>query len=114
MEDCFASIGSHADSKSGHNVRALLYLFVGQAVLIRSRDLSKLKELLFTIFEIRDDYMNLQSGLYTAEKDILMQCSEDEAVEMRAVKYMLMPLNWLTTGQNRDLPFVPSSYFDSL
>ena len=70
-----------------------MYLFVGKAVLIRSRDLSKLSELLFTIFEIRGDYMNLQSGLHTEEKDIYMQCSEDEAVEMRAVKYMLIPLN---------------------
>ncbi|KAJ5802949.1 uncharacterized protein N7503_005399 [Penicillium pulvis] len=82
-----------------------------------TEDLSKMVELLGTIFQIRDDYMNLQSGLYTEKKglmedltegkfsypiihsihaapenatliNILMQRSEDEVVKKRAIKYM--------------------------
>lgn len=74
-------------------------------------------ELLGIIFQIRDDYMNLQSGLYAQKKglmedltegkfsypiihsihaapentelvDILKQRSEDEGVKLRAVQYM--------------------------
>ncbi|KAJ5363924.1 uncharacterized protein N7496_009637 [Penicillium cataractarum] len=83
----------------------------------RTVDLSKLVELLGVIFQIRDDYMNLQSGLYAEKKgrmedltegkfsylvihsvhaapentflvDILKQRSEDDALKIRAVQYM--------------------------
>ena len=81
------------------------------------RDLSKLIDLLGLIFQIRDDYMNLQSGEYAEKKgsmedltegkfsypvihsinavpentilvDILKQRSEDNEIKMRAVQYM--------------------------
>ncbi|OQE24183.1 hypothetical protein PENFLA_c010G06962 [Penicillium flavigenum] len=80
-------------------------------------DLSRLVGLLGIIFQIRDDYMNLQSGIYAEKKglmedltegkfsypvihsiradlddtqliDILKQRSEDRAVKVRAVQYM--------------------------
>nr|Q9C446.1 RecName: Full=Geranylgeranyl pyrophosphate synthase paxG; Short=GGPP synthase; Short=GGPPSase; AltName: Full=(2E,6E)-farnesyl diphosphate synthase; AltName: Full=Dimethylallyltranstransferase; AltName: Full=Farnesyl diphosphate synthase; AltName: Full=Farnesyltranstransferase; AltName: Full=Geranylgeranyl diphosphate synthase; AltName: Full=Geranyltranstransferase; AltName: Full=Paxilline synthesis protein G [Penicillium paxilli]AAK11531.1 PaxG [Penicillium paxilli] len=83
----------------------------------KNTDFSKLVELLGVIFQIRDDYMNLQSGLYAEKKglmedltegkfsypiihsiraspessellDILKQRTEDEAVKIRAVKIM--------------------------
>lgn len=90
---------------------------VSPTKLTSSRDLSKLVELLGVMFQIRDDYMNLQSGLYAEKKgrmedltegkfsypvihsvhaapentflvDVLKQRSEDEALKIRAVQYL--------------------------
>ncbi|KAJ5546303.1 hypothetical protein N7494_003888 [Penicillium frequentans] len=101
--------------KTGGLFRLALDLMQIQSLV--TVDLSKLVEILGTIFQIRDDYMNLQSELYAKEKglmedlkegkfsfpiihsihtapgdatliNILMQRSEDEAVKMRAIKYM--------------------------
>ncbi|KAJ5332659.1 FAD/NAD(P)-binding domain-containing protein [Penicillium brevicompactum] len=101
--------------KTGGLFRLALELMQTQSMV--TTDLSKLIDLLGLIFQIRDDYMNLQSGEYAEKKgsmedltegkfsypvihsinavpentilvDILKQRSEDNEIKMRAVQYM--------------------------